>query len=180
MAWDDTGIGPDCGLTSSRFNEGKGNGRLFLLPYPFIFLCLYLSKAPWFLLFPTSPKYSIISLAQSSNALPVCLIMCPMPPASNPPQSARWSRDSVPFFVLVCPNFPDMHRRSYIHMDSVKLCDKRLFCTLTRKGNRSAMAGGGTRITPLREFVSYNKDNVSRLAGMMRLNPKQLHSNMLA
>lgn len=177
VAWDDTRIGTDW---ADNFQIQQGKGKLEALFILFIFTCLYLSKAPWFLLFPTSPKYSIVSLAQSSNALPVCLIMCHTPPASKPLQSARWSRDSVPFFVPVCPSFPDMHQESHIHVDSVKLCDKRLFCTFTWKENRSAMAGGWTRITPLRKFISYNKDNVSRLPGMLRLNPKQLHSTMLA
>lgn len=99
VASDDTGMGPDCGLTSSRLDKRKGSWRLLLFPYPFIFPCWFLSKPPWFLLFPTSSKYAMVSLVQSSNALPLYPIMCPIPPASNLPQSVRWSRESALFWL---------------------------------------------------------------------------------
>lgn len=81
---DDTGMRPDCGLTSSRLDKRKWSWRLFLFPYPFIFPCLFLSEPSRFLLFPTFLKCAIVSLVQSSNALPLCPIMCPIPQPVTP------------------------------------------------------------------------------------------------
>jgi len=86
----------------------------------------------------------------------------------------------MPFLIRVCASFPGMHQGARTHVDSVMLCDKSFFCTLTRKEHRGVTAGRGTSITPMRKLFSYNKHSGNRLSGMMRLNSKQLQSNMLA
>lgn len=155
--------------------ESEAGGSFYsLIPF---FPCLFLSKPSRFLLFPTFPKCAIVSLVQSSNALPLCPIMCPIPPASNTPQSVRWSRKSVPFFVPVCPSFPGMHQGSHTHMESVKLRDKRLFCTLTRKEHRGSLSLTiSTMSTDFQGWWDWAQNNCSQTRWLRRLCIAHYHS----
>lgn len=65
--------------------------------YSYIFTYLFLCKPPVFIPFPdvgSCPKYSIISLGQSPNALPLYPTMSPVPLGRDPPQSVRWPESS--------------------------------------------------------------------------------------
>lgn len=67
-------------------------------PSSLCFSKIFPPQPPLSLPFPacgSSPKYPMISFAQSPNALSLQPIMCPVLPGSVPPQSARCYRDTL-------------------------------------------------------------------------------------
>lgn len=94
-AWPDKCTGQTSILTSCLF----AHDWPLLSPYLSVFTYLFLPRLPWYLPFPTfdsSPKYSILSLMQSQNALP----RHPIPPWPVNPHSLSGALETLSHWLI--------------------------------------------------------------------------------